>query len=515
MTLLRGKADHPGGGVRGKVAGALVALALTGCGSEPELPSGPDPDGTAGPVTLAFADSALQAAVDESGAGAEVVSLIAEDRGIADLGGIEQLTRLEALDLSHNEITDISPLAGLQRLRFLDLEGNRIEDVSALASLKRLQVLLLADNAVRDVSALAGLDSLRNLGLTGNPLSGTETTEFLDGLRERGVTVDFEAPGEPGAGDDDVDSVPPLKETQLLFSSTRGTGFQAHPELFSLNLETGAVVDLSALLALAPLADGSLPETVTVQLSDGRQPARSPDGSRVAFASYRDRNNEIYVMRADGSRPENLTLHEAWDGDPCWSPDGRRIAFTSDRHGEREVGPPGSGHYNSDIFIMNADGTGVQQLTFDSVEAYDPAWSPDGLSIAYTSDRDVPNGPAAIYVVDLASGVDRRLSGSDHYAWDPSWSPDGASIAFVETSNRTGHVWVMAADGSSARRLISAEARVSTPTWSPDGTRIAFESEDWDGEWGSDIYVVSVEDGAFEQITDHPGEDSDPNWTPF
>ena len=165
MTLLRGKADHPGGGVRGKVAGALVALALTGCGSEPELPSGPDPDGTAGPVTLAFADSALRTAVDESGAGAEVVSLIAEDRGIADLGGIEQLTRLEALDLSHNEITDISPLAGLQRLRFLDLEGNRIEDVSALASLKRLQVLLLGDNAVRDVSALAGLDSLRNLAL--------------------------------------------------------------------------------------------------------------------------------------------------------------------------------------------------------------------------------------------------------------------------------------------------------------------------------------------------------------
>ena len=320
------------------------------------------------------------------------------------------------------------------------------------------------------------------------------------------MTVDFEAPGEPGAGDDDVDSVPPLKETLLLFSSTRGTGFEAHPELFSLDLEAGDVVELSALLALEPLADGSLPETVTVQLSDGRQPARSPDGSRVAFASYRDRNNEIYVMRADGSRPENLTLHEAWDGDPCWSPDGRRIAFTSDRHGEREVGPPGSGHYN---------GTGVQQLTFDSVEAYDPAWSPDGLSIAYTSDRDVPNGPAAIYVVDLASGVDRRLSGSDHYAWDPSWSPDGAWIAFGQQSDRTSHVWVMAADGSGARQLTFAEAWVYTPTWSPDGTRIAFERDDRYDDVGSDIYIVPVEGGAEERITDHPGEDSDPNWTPF
>ena len=437
MTLRgQGQVDHAGDGFRGKVAvGALIALALAGCGSEPERPGGPDTDGTGGPVTLAFADSALQAAVDESGAGAEVVSLTAEDRAIADLGGIEQLTRLEALDLSHNEITDISPLAGLRGLRFLDLESNRIEDVSPLASLKRLRVLLLVDNAVRDVSALAGLDSLQSLGLTGNPLSGAETEEVLDGLRERGVTVDFEAPGEPGAGDD---GVAPLRETQLLFSSTRGTGFQAHPELFSLDLETGEVVELSALLTLAPLADGSLPEPAgAVRFSDGKQPARSPDGSMVAFSSRRDGNDEIYVMRSDGSEPENLTRHEARDRHPCWSPDGRRIAFESDRHGERER-PSGSGLYNSDIFIMNADGTGVQQVTFDPVNAHDPAWSPDGLYIAYVSQREVPDGPPAIYLLELASGAARSLSGNGGWMTDPSWSPDGARIALCRRDRSHG-----------------------------------------------------------------------------
>ena len=506
------RAYHPGGGILCGAAWGLLALALTGCGSEPERPSGPDSDRTGGPVTLAFADSALQAAVEESGAGAEVVSLSAEDRGIADLGGIEQLTRLEALDLSHNQITDISPLSGLHGLRFLDLESNRIEDVSPLSSLKRLQVLLLADNAVEDVSALAELDSLQSLGLTGNPLSGAETTGLLAGLRERGVTVDFEALEGTGAGDDD--SVPPLKETQLLFSTSRGTGFEGDLELYSLDLESGKVVDLSVTLALAPLGDGSAPETSEYgRPSVGRFPARSPDGSKVVFYSDRDGNGEIYVMRADGSRPANLTRHGAWDGDPCWSPDGLRIAFTSDRHGEREWGPPGSGLYNRDIFIMNADGTGVKQVTFDPVDAYDPAWSPDGLFIAFTSDRD---GFAAIHVVDPDSGADRRLYGNDHNAWDPSWSPDGAQIAFVEQTSLTSHVWVMAADGSGARQVTFAEAWVWTPTWSPDGTRIAFAREDdQDDDAGSDIYVASLESGAEERITDHPGWDSDPNWTPF
>ena len=106
----------------------LSALALAGCGSEPDRPSGPeaDPAGTPGAVTaLVFADSALQSAVEqaaaETGDAAGLVSLTAKDRGIADLGGIEQLARLEVLDLYGNEIRDLSPLAGLKRLRYLDL----------------------------------------------------------------------------------------------------------------------------------------------------------------------------------------------------------------------------------------------------------------------------------------------------------------------------------------------------------------------------------------------------------
>ncbi len=498
-----------------KATGFLVLIALTCCESSRRGPGGPDPGGT-GRVALAFRDSALQAAVHESEAGAEMTALSAEDRGIAELGGIEQLTRLEALDLSHNEIIDISPLAGLQQLRFLDLESNRIEDISALASLKRLQVLLLADNGVRDVSAVAGLDSLQSLGLAGNPLS-RETAVFLAGLRERGVTVDFEAPPEwSGFTNDDV---APLRETQLLFSSSRRSGSipGGDLELYSLDLETGEVTDLSAALSMTALSDGSQPDSTKpapngAGAGNGVHPSRSPDGLRVTFTSFRDGNAEIYLMRADGSQPINLTQHEAWDGHPCWSPDGRLIAFASDRHGEREQ-RKGSGFYNTDIFVMKADGTDAEQLTIDPVSAFNPRWSPDGRSIAYVSLRDTLS---AIFRIQLPSGDVRRLSTNDWPVWDPSWSPDGTQIAFIEQLRPAeSHVWVMAADGGGARQLTVDRSLRRSPTWAPDGTRVAFAGYSSADGGASDIYVISIGGGAEEHIVDHPGEDRDPDWTPF
>ena len=136
----------------------LVALALTGCGSESDKPSGPEPSIVDGAATLAFADSALQVAVDEAVASTSgaLVALNANGRGITDLGGIEQLTQLEALDLAHNAIRDLSPLAGLRQLRLLDLGNNQIEEVSPLGALEQLQVLILAHNAVQDLAAIVG-----------------------------------------------------------------------------------------------------------------------------------------------------------------------------------------------------------------------------------------------------------------------------------------------------------------------------------------------------------------------
>jgi TolB protein len=204
-------------------------------------------------------------------------------------------------------------------------------------------------------------------------------------------------------------------------------------------------------------ANGSFQVRLTNANSDSR-PRWSPDGSKIAFSSNRDGNDEIYVMNADGSGQVNLTNNPATDGSWEWSPDGTKIAFSSDRDrpGQMYVGP-------FQIYVMNADGSGVTRLTHDSASDVEATWSPDGSKIAFAS------GTARglqIYVMNAdGSGVVGLTSDLQDQGGEPAWSPDGSKIAF---SN--GSLWVMNADGTGKTALTSGW----NPQWSPDGSKIAF-----------------------------------------
>ena len=99
--------------------------------------------------------------------------------------------------------------------------------------------------------------------------------------------------------------------------------------------------------------------------------ARAPVTAKIVFASTRDGNSEIYIMNPDGSKPVNLTRHPSRDLAPVWSPTGAHIAFNSNRDGTR------------DIYIMDTDGKNVRKVFRSLAYREYPVWSPDGKKLAY------------------------------------------------------------------------------------------------------------------------------------
>jgi len=139
------------------------------------------------------------------------------------------------------------------------------------------------------------------------------------------------------------------------------------------------------------------------------------------------------------------------------SPDGKTLAFDSDRSG------------NMDIYRMNPDGSGMQQLTTNSADEFRPVWSPDGRQIQFQSWR---SGNRDLYVMAADGSSERLLVGGPSHEWAETWSPDGKEVAF--TSDRGGglHVWTAPTAGGQARKITTTDG--SGPRWSPDGKWIAY-----------------------------------------
>ncbi|MCA1626720.1 MAG: hypothetical protein LC742_01980, partial [Acidobacteria bacterium] len=186
-----------------------------------------------------------------------------------------------------------------------------------------------------------------------------------------------------------------------------------------------------------------------------------PQRGRIAFASDRDGDFEIYVMNPDGGGLTRITNEPTDDLSPVWSPDGERLAFVSYRDG------------NAEIYVMNSDGSNPTRLTDNPAADLDPAWSPDGTLIAFTSGRDNTD---EIYVMNADGSNQRNLSnnveGDDN---QPAWAPTGASLAFASSRDENVEIYVMNADGSNQRNLSNNPATDSNPTWSP--MRITFQSD--------------------------------------
>jgi Tol biopolymer transport system component len=238
-------------------------------------------------------------------------------------------------------------------------------------------------------------------------------------------------------------------------------------------------------------------------------PSWSPDGTELAFSGasgdVQTDDLDLIVLRGDGTL-DPITSGPGRDGAPSWSPDGREIAFETDAAGE------------SHIAFVGTEGGGSPRFLPGSTPAYQPDWSPDGTRIAFAL-REPDCALAGdrcrqhIHIVDARGGdVVRLTSGAVHDA-QPAWSPDGKQIAF--SSNRANgnmDVWVMDADGGRPHRLTHAEGVDLGPAWSPDGDRIAFTT-DRDGDL--EVYTMTAEGRDETDISnDATASDFTPTWRP-
>ena len=197
-------------------------------------------------------------------------------------------------------------------------------------------------------------------------------------------------------------------------------------------------------------------------IGPGTMPAWSPDGSKLVFST----NPGISVMDADGGNVTQVLDHGGW---PTWSPDGNKIAFSYYDNGA----------LNYDVYVMNANGTGVTNITNNAAEDLDPSWSPDGTKIAFRTNR---TGTSEIWTVEPTGLNPTNLSNGTPGS-DPDWSPDGSKIVFAGVG-----IWTMNANGTGKAQLTVVPDGIM-PAWSPDGTRIVFAS---DRDYNVELYSMAA-----------------------
>lgn len=226
-------------------------------------------------------------------------------------------------------------------------------------------------------------------------------------------------------------------------------------------------------------ADGTGAIRLTTEPTPDVLPSISQRGT-IAFYGIRNGSYGVFVMNADGTNVTQVTdaLAAPFAGMGsegfAISPDGSRIVFSGTDGSDRE------------IYVMNIDGTGLQQLTFNNDIDRFPSFGPKGEWIVFTSNRD---GDDEIYTMRADGTAITRVTYSAGYDIHPAWSPDGKLIAFESNRDGTNAVYTVAANGAGVTRVSPVGSAGAEPAWAPSSKQLAFGT-------GQEIWTVNADGSA-------------------
>lgn len=227
---------------------------------------------------------------------------------------------------------------------------------------------------------------------------------------------------------------------------------------------------------------------------------------------------QVWVASGQLTSARKLTNEAADSGWAVWSPDGKTLAFDSNRTDP----DPNDADVVNDVFTMRSDGTGLSKVTDSNGLSGEPAWSPDGASLAMEADRGDRAHAQGIYVMDSDGGDARRVTVPPAGFGDgkPQFSPDGAHLVFTRFRG-TGRaekaaLFTVKLDGTHLRRVTTFAIHADDVDWSPNGRRLVFDAYPNRGAYG-DIYIVDSSGLHLRNLTRNPKRkagSADPMWAP-